>query len=149
MDIRNTIINNVLLAVQSLLDDQQLQAVQDALCIQLNSYEVQERSTELTVVDNAPDSMLAKYIATKRVEGKAESTIRRYYDACYMMLHTLCKPLHEITTYDLRYYLAAYKERRKVSKYLGRNPPMFQQFLFLALCRGHDRKKPMCSTVPD
>lgn len=33
--------------------------------------------------------------------------------------------------------------------YLGRNPPMFQQFLFLALCRGHDRKKPMCSTVPD
>lgn len=70
MDIRNTIINNVLLAVQSLLDDQQLQAVQDALCIQLNSYEVQERSTELTVVDNAPDSMLAKYIATKRVEGK-------------------------------------------------------------------------------
>lgn len=47
MDIRNTIINNVLLAVQSLLDDQQLQAVQDALYIQLNSYEVQERSTEL------------------------------------------------------------------------------------------------------
>ena len=31
------------------------------------------------------------------------------------MIHTLCKPLHEITTYDLRYYLAAYKERRKVS----------------------------------
>lgn len=86
MDIRNTIINNVLLAVQSLLNDQQLQAVQDALCIQLNSYEVQERSTELMVVDNTPDTMLAKYIATKRIEGKAESTIKRYYDTCYMMI---------------------------------------------------------------
>ena len=115
MDIRSTIINNVLLAVQSLLDDQQLQAVQDALCIQLNSYEVQERSTELTVVDNTPDSMLAKYIATKRIEGKAESTIKRYYDTCYMMIHEICKPLHEITTYDLRYYLAVYKEQRKIS----------------------------------
>ena len=115
MDIRNTIINNVLLAVQSLLNDQQLQAVQDALCIQLNSYEVQERSTELMVVDNTPDTMLAKYIATKRIEGKAESTIKRYYDTCYMMIHEICKPLHEITTYDLRYYLATYKERRKVS----------------------------------
>lgn len=115
MDIRNTIINNVLLAVQSLLNDQQLQAVQDALCIQLNSYEVQERSTELTVVDNTPDSMLAKYIATKRIEGKAESTIKRYYDTCYMMIHEICKPLHEITTYDLRYYLAVYKEQRKIS----------------------------------
>ena len=115
MDIRSTIINNVLLAVQSLLDDQQLQAVQDALCIQLNSYEVQERSTELTVVDNTPDSMLSKYIATKRIEGKAESTIKRYYDTCYMMIHEICKPLHEITTYDLRYYLAVYKEQRKIS----------------------------------
>ena len=76
---------------------------------------MQERSTELTVVDNAPDSMLAKYIATKRIEGKAESTIKRYYDTCYMMIHEICKPLHEITTYDLRYYLAVYKEQRKIS----------------------------------
>ena len=39
MDIRDTIINNVLQAVQPLLDSQQLQAVQDALCIQLGNYE--------------------------------------------------------------------------------------------------------------
>ena len=35
MDIRSTIINNVLLAVQSLLDDQQLQAVQRAVMLVL------------------------------------------------------------------------------------------------------------------
>lgn len=115
MDIRDTIINNVLQAVQPLLDSQQLQAVQDALCIQLGNCEIQERHTEITVTDNTPDAMLAKYVATKRVEGKAESTIKRYHDICYMMMHTICKPLHEITTYDLRYYLAAYKEHRKVS----------------------------------
>ena len=74
MDIRNTIINNVLLAVQSLLDDQQLQAVQDALCIQLNSYEVQERSTELTVVDNAPDSMLAYSDQASRRKGRIHNS---------------------------------------------------------------------------
>lgn len=115
MDIRDTIINNVLQAVQPLLDSQQLQAVQDALCIQLGNYEVQERHTEIAVTDNTPDAMLARYVATKRIEGKAESTIKRYRDICYMMMHTICKPLHEITTYDLRYYLAAYKEYRKVS----------------------------------
>lgn len=150
MDIRNTIINNVLLAVQSLLDDQQLQAVQDALCIQLNSYEVQERSTELTVVDNAPDSMLAKYIATKRIEGKAESTIKRYYDTCYMMIHEICKPLHEITTYDLRYYLAVYKEQRKISnRTLDGMRRCFSSFFLLAFCRGADWEESMCSTVPN
>ena len=115
MDIRDTIINNVLQAVQPLLDSQQLQAVQNALCIQLNSYEVQERCTEIAATDNTPDAMLARYVATKRVEGKAESTIKRYRDICYMMIHTICKPLYEITTYDLRFYLATYKEHRKVS----------------------------------
>lgn len=115
MDIRSAIINSVSLAVRTLLSDEQLQAVQNALTLQLNSYEIQERTTEVTVIDNTPDAMLSKFIATKRIEGKSEGTIRRYHDACYMMIHTLCKPLHEITTYDLRYYLADYRRRRNVS----------------------------------
>ena len=89
MDIRTTIINAVSTAVRSILNDDQLQAVQDALTLQLNSYEVQERTTEVATVDNTPDSMLAKFIATKRIEGKSEETLRRYRDVCYMMIHTL------------------------------------------------------------
>lgn len=115
MDIRTAIINNVSISVRSLLTDEQLQAVQDALTLQLNNYEIQERTTEVAVIDNTPDSMLKKFLATKRIEGKSEGTIQRYHETCYMMIHTLCKPLYEITTYDLRYYLASYKAQRKVS----------------------------------
>lgn len=115
MDIRTTIIDNVSSALRSMLTDEQLQAVQDTLTLQLGAYELQERSTEIATIDNTPDSMLAKFLATKRIEGKSEATIRRYRDACYMMIHTLCRPLHEITTYDLRYYLADYKRCRGVS----------------------------------
>jgi len=115
MDIRTTIIDNVAMAVMSMLDSEQLEAVKNALYLQLNKYELQDRTTEVAVIDNTPDAMLAKYIATKRLEGKSESTLQRYRDACYMMIHTICKPLHEITTFDLRYYLADYKNRRKVS----------------------------------
>lgn len=114
MDLRTTIINNVSAAVSSLLTGEQLQAVQDALVIQLGSYELQERTTEIATIDTTPDSMLSKFIATKRIEGKSESTLQRYHDACYMMIHTLCKPLYEITTYDLRFYLAYYKSQRNV-----------------------------------
>lgn len=115
VDLRTTIIANVSAVVRTLLTDAQLQAVQDALVLQLNDYEIQERTTEIAVIDNTPDAMLSKFIATKRIEGKSEGTIQRYHDACYMMIHTLCKPLYEITTYDLRYYLASYKAQRKVS----------------------------------
>lgn len=115
MDIRTSIIDNVAMAVMVLLNAEQLEAVKNALYLQLNNYEVQERTTEVAVADTTPDAMLAKYIATKRLEGKSESTLKRYHDACYMMIHTLCKPLYEITAFDLRYYLADYKRRRKVS----------------------------------
>ena len=115
MDLRTTIINNVSLAVRALLTDDQLQAVQDAIALQLHDYEIQERTTEIAVVDGSPDAMLAKFLATKRIEGKSEATVLRYRDACYMMIHSLNRPLPEISTYDLRYYLAEYKRCRKVS----------------------------------
>lgn len=115
MDLRTIIIENVSMAVRDILTDVQLQAVQDALVLQFENYEFQERTTEIAVIDNTPDTILQKFIATKRIEGKAEGTIQRYYDTCYMMIHTLSKPLYEITTYDLRYYLASYKAQRKVS----------------------------------
>ncbi len=115
MDTRSTIITNVSAAVRAILTDQQLQAVHDALTLHLNAYEIHERTTEISTVDCTPDSLLRKFLATKRIEGKSESTIQRYHDICYMMIHTLCLPLHEITTYNLRYYLADYKRQRKVS----------------------------------
>lgn len=115
MDIRTTIINTVSAAVRELLNDEQLQAVQDAIAVQLNMYEIQARTTEIATIDSTPDSLLQKFIATKRIEGKSEATLRRYRDACYMMIHTICRPMHEVTTYDLRYYLAAYKSQRSVS----------------------------------
>lgn len=115
MDLRATIIDNVSISVRALLSDEQLQAVQDALTLQLNGYELQERTTEVAVIDSTPDAMLSKFIATKRIEGKSEATVQRYRDVCYMMIHSLCKPLYDITTYDLRYYLASYKQQRSVS----------------------------------
>ena len=115
MDTRDTIINNVLQAVQPLLDSQQLQAVQDALCIQLGNYEVQERCTEIAVTDNTPDAMLARYVATKRIEGKAESTLRRYWEQNLKLIQFLQKPLHEITTDDIRFYMAYRRQQGRVS----------------------------------
>ena len=56
MDIRTTIINAVSAAVRAILNDVQLQAVQDALTLQLNTYELQERTTEIATVDNTPDT---------------------------------------------------------------------------------------------
>ena len=114
MNLRTILINDISLSLQPILSIELLQAVQDALILHLNKYEISARSTEIAVTDQVPDSMLARFIATKRIEGKSESTLQRYRDICYMMIHQLNKPLFDITTDDLRYYLAAYKSQRKV-----------------------------------
>lgn len=74
------IIQSVMQVLKSKVDQEILDIVQDALTIELNRYEVQERTTELSVVDNSAVGMLRRYIATKRIEGKAESTLKRYWE---------------------------------------------------------------------
>lgn len=91
--------------------------VQDILVIQLNQYEVQERCTDVALLDNSAEGMLKKFIATKRIEGIAESTLRRYADENLKLIRFLNKPLYEITTYDIRFYMSYHREKseQKVS----------------------------------
>ena len=115
MEIRQMIIQSVLQALQGKTEPEVLDIVQDVLVIQLNQYEIQERSTELTVSDNSAEGMLRRYIATKRIEGKAESTLRRYWEQNLKLLQFLQKPLHEITTDDIRFYMAYRRQQGRVS----------------------------------
>ena len=115
MDARTNIINDVLMSLQGHLNSEQLEAVQNSLYAKLDKYEVQERETAITVVDDLSDRLLKQFIATKRIEGKADSTLKRYHDICYHMIHSIIKPLSEITTFDLRFYLASYQEHNGVS----------------------------------
>lgn len=114
MDIRTEIINNVL---QALVDIQQevQEKVEAALHIQLQKYEIQERTTEITVYDESNIKLVKKFIATKRLEGKSEKTLRKYQPELEKLILFLKKKLHEVETYDLRLYLALYKEYRGVS----------------------------------
>ena len=115
MEIRQVIIQSVLQALQGKVEPEVLDTVQDVLVIQLNQYEIQERSTELTVSDNSTEGMLRRYIATKRIEGKAESTLRRYWEQNSKLIQFLQKPLHEITTDDIRFYMAYRRQQGRVS----------------------------------
>ena len=115
MEIRQVIIQSVLQALQGKVEPEVLDTVQDVLVIQLNQYEIQERSTELTVSDNSTEGMLRRYIATKRIEGKAESTLRRYWEQNLKLIQFLQKPLHEITTDDIRFYMAYRRQQGRVS----------------------------------
>ena len=116
MDTRDYIINTVQFKMQEKgFTENQLYELCNCLTIVLNDYEIQERCTDLIISDNSNDNILKQFIATKACEGKSSNTLKRYYDICYTMLHEIQKPIAEIQTYDLRFYLAMYQKVRGVS----------------------------------
>lgn len=115
MDIRESIIRTIMEALQGRVDDETVTIVQDVLVVELNQYEVQERCTEVAVLDTGPERILKKYVAVKRIEGIADSTLRRYYDENLKLIRFLRRPLQEVTTYDLRFYLSYRRQHGKIS----------------------------------
>ena len=115
MDLRETIIQEVIAELEDCVAEDIINVVQDVLVIELNKYEVQERCTDLEVLDTSAEGMLKKFIATKRIEGIADKTLKRYADENLKLIRFLRKPLYEVTTYDLRFYLSYRRQQGKVS----------------------------------
>ena len=111
MDIREEIIQRVKEALAGRVDWQTETVVEDVLTIQLNKYEVQERCTEVAIADTNAEKQLKTFITTKRIEGLSEATLRRYAEENMRLINFLKKQLHEVTTYDLRFYLSCRREQ--------------------------------------
>lgn len=115
MEIREKIIQEITSALQNKVPEEVVTTVQDILVIELQEYEVQERCTDVSVVDDIAEKLLKKFIATKRIEGISDSTLKRYYDMNEQLLQFLKKPIYEITTYDLRFYLSMRRQEGRLS----------------------------------
>lgn len=115
MDIRTSIVQKVMEALQGRVGEEVTCIVQDVLVMQLNAYEVTERCTEVAVLDNSAEGILRKFLATKRVEGMADSTLRRYAEINRALIRYIGKPIEEISTYDIRFYLSSQRQSGRVS----------------------------------
>lgn len=60
----------------------------------------------LPPVDNS--QLLQQFVATKRLEGKSEKTLRQYIRANHRFLASASKHCTHISTMDIRYYLSLY-----------------------------------------
>lgn len=147
VDLRENIIQKVISTLENRATDEVISIVQDILIMELNRYEVQERCTEVAVLDNTPEKMLKKYIATKRIEGVAESTLKRYADQNLKLLNFVKKPLEDITAYDIRFYLSYKRESKKVcNNTLDGIRRCFNGFFGWLAAEGMIRKNP-CAVV--
>lgn len=109
------VIDGIVAAMQEDLTDEQLNKLEQVLIIQLHGFKIEEECTQLVVSEQHWAKILRMYIASKRLENCADSTLENYERCIRMLMQGLNKKLPDITTNDLRYYLAVYQEQRKIS----------------------------------
>ena len=109
------LIVNIINSMTDSLNEDQLKKLKNVLYIQMNEYDINKPVTDIVPYDTSNNDILQLFLNTKSIEGKSNNTITRYNDILSMMLTGINKTIKEITTWDLRTYLAIYKETRHVS----------------------------------
>lgn len=109
------LIAEILSAMQADLTPEQLRRLENVLVIKTRGLVLQEERTELVISERHWEKALRLYLASKRLENCSEGTLENYGRCIRMLMQALNKRLPEITTNDLRYYLALYQERRQIS----------------------------------
>lgn len=79
------LIQSVIMAMQDSLDDEQLRMLENVLALNLHGMEIKEECTQLVTSERHWEKILRMYIASKRLENCAESTLIAYR-RCITML---------------------------------------------------------------
>lgn len=96
------------------LSDQQLENLQKVLTAAFVNVEVAEIKSANEQKSNS--KLLELFISAKRIEGCSEKSLKYYKIVIENMLISLKTAIRDLTTGDLRTYLAHYQQERKSSK---------------------------------
>ena len=130
--------------VCTFLNGEQLERLENVLDIVMYNFNISVKKSEIIVYDNSNEATLKKFIATKRLEGLKKDSLEQYYRSVNNMFKEFNKPLNEINTDDIRYYLSMYQEKRKVTKATLNNTRRYLS-TFFTWCTDEDiiSKNPM------
>lgn len=99
-----------------LLNNVQLEELRRVLTHSLHKVEITERKIPIPPELTGNGGLLDVFIAAKRIEGCSEKSLKYYDSTVRQMLGVVEKPVREISTNDLRGYLAGYQKKRGSSK---------------------------------
>ena len=104
------------------IDSQTMNNVQNELTILLNDYEVTGRETALAIRNEDKNEWyLKKFLIAKTVTGRTDRTIDYYKKTLVSILREINKTVDEITSDDIRYYLAIRQKRDNITKTTANN----------------------------
>lgn len=113
---KDKLITGIQTSMASMLNLAQQEELRRVLTYHLHSVDVTERQAPDSQETAENGGLLEVFIAAKRVEGCSEKSLKYYDSTIRQMTDSVKKPVREITTDDLRVYLADYQKERGSSK---------------------------------
>lgn len=96
------------------IDRQQITPVIDAVAIAMDGFRIEKESRELVLYEPTNERILKKFIVSKAVEGLSDRSLETYHGVISSFLNASKKNIKDITTDDIRVYIA-YKKLNKAS----------------------------------
>ena len=109
-------IKSVLDELCKVLDSQQVRYVGNILEQSLLNLDVIERVSIDERISQENDALLLAFLSAKKIEGCSAKTIKYYQATIEHLFDEIGKPISDITTNDIRSYLAQYQESKQSSK---------------------------------
>ncbi len=113
---KDKLITQIQASMASVLNQTQLEELRRILTHEFYSVEILEKKAPEQTEAKENGGLLDVFIAAKRIEGCSEKSLKYYVSTTRRMLDGVSKPVREITTEDLRGYMACYQKERNSSK---------------------------------
>jgi site-specific recombinase XerD len=113
---KESIINSIVAKLEGALSPQQLYEVRKAIEEEMADYNMVAMPHKEARTAKANDDLLTCFISAKRIEGCSDKTLNYYENTIKLLLASLSKELHEVTTNDIRCYLADFQSKNGSSK---------------------------------
>lgn len=118
-DLKEDVYEKIKEALVGRIDRTMIQSILDIVAISLDGFRLERDSKEIVVYDQNNEKMLKKFIVSKAVEGLSERSLKTYNTAITMFLHSCNKLLCDVTTDDIRVYLAYKKINNASGNYIN------------------------------
>lgn len=113
---KDKLITQIQASMAPMLNSEQLEELRRVLTNALHRVDVTEKKIHEPMEAKENEELLDVFVAAKRIEGCSEKSLKYYDSTIRKMLNDVEKPVREISTDDLRRYLAGYQKGRSSSK---------------------------------
>jgi site-specific recombinase XerD len=113
---KDLLLNGIMNQLKCILDTEKTILVSEIVMNELSKYEINKLANDYEVIKRENSNLVSVFISAKRIEGCSEKTIGYYKSSIDKLLIAIPKDIHEITTNDIRCYLAQQQDSKNLSK---------------------------------